>query len=128
MATHTADFWPDDIGQSDLRTPLALLREQAVALGEKTKNVVTAAVESSSDGDSFVHQLYITAPGMNYKYQLLVVRHPLMLYPMMARASSSQGWTTIQAEDDFLQWLKSVLASDNTRKVIRALIAQSQGQ
>jgi hypothetical protein len=77
MATHTADFWPDDIGQSDLRTPLALLREQAVALGEKTKNVVTAAVESSSDGDSFVHQLYITAPGMNYKYQLLVPSYAL---------------------------------------------------
>jgi hypothetical protein len=130
MATHTTDFWPDDIGETgepELRTPVALLREQAVALGEKTKNVVTAEVESGTDGDTFVHTLYLAAPSINYKYQLLTVRHPLLLYPLLAKEPSNISWKKLESEDDFLQWLKGVLASENTKKVIRALKAQSQG-
>jgi hypothetical protein len=127
MATHTADFWPDDIGESDLRTPASLLREQAAALGEKTRNVVTAEVHSESDRDTFVQALYLTAPTINYRYQLLLVRHPLMLYPLEAKESRSLSWATLNTEDEFVQWLKSILATDNTKRVIRALIAQSQG-
>jgi hypothetical protein len=127
MATHTTDFWPDDIGESEMRTPVALLREQAVALGEKTKNVVTAEVESSTDGGMFVHTLYVAAPSINYKYQLLTVRHPLLLYPLLAKEPGNMSWKKLESEDDFLEWLKTVLASENTKKVIRALKAQSQG-
>jgi hypothetical protein len=130
MATHTADFWPDDIGETggpEPRTPVALLREQAVALGEKTKNVVTAEVESDTDGGMFVHTLYLAAPSINYKYQLLAVRHPLLLYPILAKEPGNVAWRKLESEDDFLQWLRTVLASENTKKVIRALRAQSQG-
>ena|ERR1019366_1094536 len=128
MATHTTDFWPDDIGQSDLKTPVALLREQATALGEKTKNVVTAEVASSSDGGWIVHDLYIVAPAINYRYQLLTIRHPLLLYPMLAKEPSSVAWIKLESEDDFIQWLKTTLTSDRTKKAIQAMIAQSQGQ
>jgi hypothetical protein len=129
MATHTTDFWPDDIGETgeEIKTPVALLREQAIALGEKTKNVVTAEVESGTDGGMFVHTLYLAAPSINYKYQLLTVRHPLLLYPLLAKEPGNISWKQLESEDDFLQWLKTVLASENTKKVIRALKAQSQG-
>jgi hypothetical protein len=130
MATHTTDFWPDDIGEigePEMRTPVALLREQAIALGEKTKNVVTAAVESDTDGSMFVHTLYLAAPSINYKYQLLTVRHPLLLYPLLAKEPNNIAWEKLESEDDFVQWLKTILASENTKKVIRALKAQSQG-
>lgn len=127
MATHTTDFWPDDIGQPDLRTPVALLREQATALGEKTRNVVTAEVESDSEGRDFVHNLYLVAPALHYRYQLLTIRHPILFYPMYVY-SSDRIPTEIRSEDEFADWLKTVLASDSTKKVIRSLIAQSQGQ
>jgi len=128
MATHTTDFWPDDIGQSELRAPVALLREQAAALGEKTKNVVTAEVASSSESGSIVHDLYIVAPAIHYRYQLLTIRHPLLLYPMQARVPSTILWTTLESEEEFIHWLKTTLTSDRTKKAIQAMIAQSQGQ
>jgi hypothetical protein len=126
MATHTADFWPDDIGQSDLRTPVSLLREQAVALGEKTKNVVTAEVTSSAAGEAFTHFLVLLAPAVNYRYQLITIQHPITLYPMTAMISGG-SWARIDSEDGFIQWLKAALTSDKTKGVIRALIAQAQG-
>jgi hypothetical protein len=110
MATHTTDFWPDDIGQSDLKTPVALLREQATALGEKTRNVVTAEVESDSEGRDFVHNLYLVAPALHYRYQLLTIRHPIMFYPMnVTKASGIPDWITVKSEDEFADWLKTVL-------------------
>jgi len=128
MATHTTDFWPDDIGLSELRTPVSLLREQAAALGEKTKNVVTGEVTSNSQGELFLHALFLVAPAINYRYQLLTIRHPLVFYPMAVTTPGSSSWITVGSEEGFVAWLKSVLASDNTKRVVQALIAQSQGQ
>jgi hypothetical protein len=127
MATHTTDFWPDDIRQSNQRTPVALLREQATALGEKTRNVVTAEVESDSAGQEFVHELYLVAPVLHYRYQLLTIRHPLFFYPMGVTVPDTFDWDTVDSEEAFVVWLKGVLASDKTKKVIQALIDQSQG-
>lgn len=127
MATHTTDFWPDDIGQAELRTPVALLREQAAALGEKTKNVVTAEVESDNAGKFFAHKLYSVAPVLHYRYQLLTSQHPILFYPMDVTTPGS-SWDTVKSEAEFAEWLKTVLASEGTKKVIRSLIAQSQGQ
>ena len=128
MATHTTDFWPEDIGQPDLRTPVGLLREQATALGEKTRNLVTAEVRSESDVD-FIHALYLVAPALHYSYQLLLIRHhPVLFYPMKVKSANDAAWAEVPSEDQFVDWLKRALASESTRKVIRALIAQSQGQ
>ena len=128
MATHTTDFWPNDIGEPELRTPVALLREQATALGEKTRNVVTAEVESDSEGKLFVHNLYLVAPSIRYRYQLLTIRHPILFYPMTVTTPNTPKWIAVTSEGEFLDWLKTVLASEDTKRVIRALIAQSQGQ
>jgi hypothetical protein len=127
MATHTTDFWPDDLGLGELRTPVALLREQATALGEKTKNVVTAEVDSDNTGKFFIHKLYLVAPALHYRYQLLTIQHPILFYPMDVTTPTSP-WATVKSEAEFAEWLKTVLASEGTKKVIRSLIAQSQGQ
>lgn len=127
MATHTADFWPDAIGQANKRTPVALLREQATALGEKTRYVVTAEVESSISGKDFIHDLYLVAPSLHYRYQLLTIRHPLFFYPMKVTTPDSFNWEDVESEEAFVAWLKGILASDKTRRVIQALIDQSQG-
>jgi hypothetical protein len=130
MSTHTADFWPDDIGQTDLRTPVALLREQAAALGEKTRNVVTAEVESESvppsDEKLFTYSLYLVAPAIRYRYQLLTIRHPITLYPISVTTPKMPNWAKVGSEQDFANWLKTVLASNETKMIIRALMAQSQ--
>ena len=35
------DLWPDNIAESNMVTPVAILREQAALLGDKTKQLVT---------------------------------------------------------------------------------------
>lgn len=128
MATHTTDFWPDDIGESEMRTPVALLREQAAALGEKTRNVVTAEVESESPSDDkfFTYSLYLVAPAIRYRYQLLTIRHPITLYPVSVTTPKMPNYVKVGSEEDFANWLKTVLASNETKTIIRALMAQSQ--
>jgi hypothetical protein len=126
MATHTTDFWPNDIGPSNQRTPVALLREQAIALGEKTGNIVTAEVESDTSGQEFVHELYLLAPVLHYRYQLLTIRHPLFFYPMRVSVPDTFSWDNVESEEAFTAWLKGVLASDKTKRIIQALIDQSQ--
>jgi hypothetical protein len=74
-----------------------------------------------------VHALYLAAPSIHYKYQLLTVRHPLLLYPLLAKEPENLAFKKLESEESFLQWLKTVLTSENTKKVIRALKAQSQG-
>jgi len=39
-----SDLWPKDIGNTNLRAPVSILREQASLLGEKTQNLVKADV------------------------------------------------------------------------------------
>jgi hypothetical protein len=63
MATHPRDLWPTDIAvTTNLQTPVGILREQALLLGEKTKNVVGAEVISSGNNISFTHSFIGCVP------------------------------------------------------------------
>ena len=42
------DLWPKDISEISIKSPVAILREQASLLGQKTKGLVTAEVKSVS--------------------------------------------------------------------------------
>ncbi len=57
-------LWPDDIGQSDLVTPVSIMREQAVLLGQKTGNLVTAEVRTAAQGPQIVHNFYLESPAL----------------------------------------------------------------
>jgi hypothetical protein len=119
------DLWPDDIGQSDLVTPVSILREQAAALGPKTGNLVTAEVDStSSDGQYFNYSFTLVAPALRYRYQLFTLFHTISLYPATATVRQAQFQITNEAE--LRKFLGSVLSSEETRKIVRALIAQSR--
>jgi hypothetical protein len=120
----TNDLWPDDIGQTNIITPVSILREQAAALGGKTDNLVTAEVISSSDATNFTHTFQLLAPALSYKYQLFYVRHAITLYPVQGIYKGAVR--TLSNESELIQWLGEVLASIETKTVIRALIAQSR--
>ena len=40
------DLWPNELSAVDQRSPLTILKEQASLLGEKTQNIVIAALEN----------------------------------------------------------------------------------
>ena len=82
------DLWPDDIGDNLPKAPVTILRDQASALGQKTKNIVEAEVsilnrEFSSNNDIFSYAFIIVAPALNvYRYNLFSISHNIQLYPV----------------------------------------------
>src|SRR5579863_7944791 len=101
------DFW-GEIVAVDVRTPVAILREQAAALGTKTKNLVEATVYTESYRGAFRHLFNLVVPGLdNYTYNLLTIEHGISLYPVTVVGRDFR----FETEPEFTEWLRSVLSS-----------------
>jgi hypothetical protein len=140
------DLWPDDIEVVDIKSPVAVLREQASALGQRTKNIVQAEVEQSNQNyseDNFYYQFYIVAPALNnYRYRLFSMSHDICLYPLSIDVEAEIGEELenaqleenqygesyileIKTESELMEGLKAVFSANKTKRVIKALLAQS---
>lgn len=144
------DLWPAEIGASNLRTPVSILREQASLLGVKTNNVVEGAVGELNTPvawggkHDFAYAFYIVAPLLkNYRYRLFAIAHTLEMYPLTMKLNDdikeeisevvgqelNRGPFSsliIDAEDDLIKVLGLVFKSSRTLRVIQSLIAQSK--
>jgi hypothetical protein len=126
MDTPKTDYWPDDLGSSDIVTPVTILREQAAALGKKTHNIVEARVRSEGGAD-FVHYLELVVPAMNsYRYLLAQVIHPVELYPLRFLYYPTGVDAQAGDEAEFRKHLRESLSNDKTRQLINVLLAQVQ--
>jgi hypothetical protein len=77
------DFWPPDIFADDVRTPSAILREQALLLGSKTRNLIMGEVQTEGGDDWFTIRFYLVAPVLDgYRYKVCVLRHDISLFPV----------------------------------------------
>lgn len=128
METQVIDLWPEDIATnvSEL-TPVAILKQQASLLGDKTKNLVEAQVETRAvDFQRFLeHSFYIVAPALDhYRYLLFRVTHPGTLYPV--EIVSQDHKESAGSETEFIEKIRGILSSEKTRKLVQSLIAQSQ--
>ncbi|MCZ6675995.1 MAG: hypothetical protein O7E52_01970 [Candidatus Poribacteria bacterium] len=131
MAQNIPDLWPDDIAvTNDLKPPVAILRQQAALLGEKTQNLVEAEISSSSIGSGFRHHFNLVVPALdNYRFRLFYITHPISLYPINISVSSPGKDDTVievKSEDEFTKALRGIFSSEETKRIIQALIAQSQ--
>jgi hypothetical protein len=122
------DFWPNDIGQTDMVTPLSILKEEASYLGPKTNQLVKAEVLTTPQPDGrFVHSFIITVPGLsNYRYQLFNLIHPITLYP--AQLVWRGVGTNIATQDDLTAKLREMIGAPETKQIVAALLAQVSGQ
>ena len=107
MATQP-DFW-GDIGADPVRSPVAVLREQAALLGSKTKNLVEARVETSTFRDTFRHAFLLVVPTLDYQYQLFSVSHGLEMYPLEA----SLPYRQVSDEEAILKMFRDAGRSDH---------------
>jgi len=128
----TQDLWGEFPLEETVRTPLAILREQATLLGQKTENVLQGRVSlgRSRSGNEFVASLYIEAPALDdYSYLALTIRYPVALYPVLVVESGPglfpQG-AKCDDEESFVQTLGAILSHSRIRQVIASLIAQSR--
>jgi len=121
------DLWPKAKFETDIVTPLSILRRQAALLGEKTQQLVTADVSTSVSGTWVTHNFKLVVPALdNYRYELFYVTHRVdQLYPLDGYFERSTP--KISDQSAFVQWLKEVLSSESTLKKIDALVAQAKG-
>jgi hypothetical protein len=165
--TKMESLWPEeDFDVPKITAPIVILRQQAYALGQKTRNILEAEVSSHpfymkpprklSPGQSVLsniqpismlgaieskeediiqsideppnalqHSFYITAPVLGgYRYRLFTVSHqPISIYPL---SISFDGKTSgVNEEEGFRSALRDIFASESTKKVVQALLAQS---
>jgi len=132
MAESTRDLWPPDLGVSSLVPPLAILREQAALLSQKTKGFLEGEVVTRAErgprnkAEPFLHEFRIRAPALgDYRYELFDVRHDFELYPVVVRVYPADIELEADCEDKFLELLKQIFSYDSTRRVIGALLANS---
>ena len=120
------DLWPTEFGVTDENMPVAILKEQASLLHEKTGWSLEGKVSTHVEGKSFEHYFYIVAPALdNYHYRLFKVKHeiepfPLWIYSEALPNPEHEAGTS----DEFIQALKAIFASEKTRKLVVTLLAQ----
>ncbi|PZN82097.1 MAG: hypothetical protein DM484_07035 [Candidatus Methylumidiphilus alinenensis] len=137
------DIWAEDIGITTVKTPVAILKEQASLLGRKTQNLVVGEVISSSqdaiEEPKITQRFNIKAPALgNYRYNLFSISHGIDIYPLtiyLENSIVSELATTnlilgshnprlIRSEEEFLGILNRILKSKRTKQVVHALLAQ----
>lgn len=119
------DLWPDFEPPEAVKSPVFLLKEQAVKLGQKTKGLVQAGLRPASMPDgSFWIGFDLHSPALGeYLYRLFEVSYPVKLYPITVR--TEEGTQTAQTKEQFAPILESVLRSPRTKEVVEAIMAQA---
>lgn len=148
------DLWPEDLLSDQLIPgPVAILREQAVLLGQKTRNLIEADVRKVAPLESFAasaartlglaarryafnYAFDLVAPALgDFRYRLFHIRHDVPQYPTMFDLDSEfrdelglqpgqSGFVEAADENAFVRILELILQSRRTREVIGTLRAQ----
>jgi hypothetical protein len=121
------DLW-GDLAPAEVRTPVAILREQAALLGSKTQNQVEASVRTEivkGFGSQFRHTFNLVVPGLdNYTYRLFGIHHGVEMYPVNTDERMGLIDVELNTEEEFLEWLRNKLSSIETKRIISNLLGQ----
>src|SRR5580704_14983057 len=122
------NLWGDLSNFEIVRTPKAILKEQADLLTQATSGVLEGAVnEEESSIKDFRYDLDIRVPTLNrYIYTVLSVHHDLELYPARVRSSSPRVDQECDDEPKFAEVIGFILSSKEIRHILSRLISQSK--
>lgn len=124
----TKSLWPDTIGVVKETPPVSILREQAALLGEKTRNLVTAEVDSAARYGSFYDTFYLVAPALdNYMFELFKTsRNIESFYPITFSSDKLDiKQQEIASEDELLKVLANIFSHPKTINIIESMLIQS---
>lgn len=129
--TDNKSLWPD-FNFDEVRTPLAVLQEQANELGSKTKNIIvgeiitTEAFDEKTNQMVLIYQFYIKAPILsNYRYLLFRLLQKNSLYPVDIFFDPDKPKIENITEDEFTDKLRDIFSNPKTEEIIKSLYAQS---
>jgi len=118
------DLWPEETGREVVVTPLTILKAQAAALGKRTKRLIEAEVETTTLAGDFRHNFVLVAPSLGgYRYSLFAIYHGVLLYPAIVFSGPQTG-KHLADERELLDYLGGVFSSEETQRIIRAILSQ----
>jgi hypothetical protein len=128
VAAHVKSLWPESALSVNVRTPVAVLREQARALTDITKGILVGDVSSSESASkkTVLHNLDVIAPALGgFRRRLVTLSHhsdqvyPVSLSADMYIAESSPDTASLENTLALLFGSKGVIS------MLTSLIAQS---
>ena len=121
------DLWPKARFETDIVTPVSILRRQAALLGEKTQQLVAAEVVTTVVGDYATHFFRLVVPALDhYKYELFRMEHRVdQFYPIMAYFPGMESH--VPDQQALVEWLRQVLSSESTLRKVDSPMAQAKG-
>jgi hypothetical protein len=139
MTPTIRDLWPEKFGEPTQPTPVAILRQQGLLLGQKTENFVYGEVQSRAyPSGEFAHVLEVVAPLLAFRQPIAVAYHYVDVYPArIGQPDRNNPWNhrdfptiagtprVVDSAEAFMEALKSILQSEETTKLIQTLVAQS---
>ena len=134
MPTRPEDFWPSGFPTvQEESLPVALLREQAALLSEKTGDLVQSVVRNSVIEGTVYHSLYLRAPALgDYMFKVLSISHPVSSggedpFPLEVVISAGPGAPQQVANmKEFKTWLRDALSTDKVIATVSTLIEHSK--
>lgn len=118
----TESFWaiPDD---SNLQTPLSILREQANALSEQTGGSLVGYVDTLTVDTDIEISLQIRVPALHgYTVGILEYSQPAEMYPGKLRLNfTDRGRISVSDENHFISLVRGYLASEPVKRVVRLI-------
>src|ERR1017187_4016271 len=121
-------MWGEISDPVNQRTPTSILREQALILNQLTKGVLIGSIEQEPTvNNNLVYNFAITAPAINnHKFAILTVQYSIAIYPLTLTDRTTQVQRQCLNEESFASTLKGILSSTQVKRVIAALLIQSQ--
>lgn len=110
-----------------IRTPYAIMMEQAQALTAATEGVFAGKVSRATAGVDIQATLHIVAPALNgYTFGVLFVSHQaISVFPAYARSLVSDYNAKCDNVGQFEVFMRAVLSSPAVQNAIGSLLAQS---
>ncbi len=134
----TVNLWPAEItADNGLKGPVVVLKEQAALLGEKTKNLVEAEVESGSNDNSgnFVDRFVIYSSLINYRYDLFYIEYPFGFYPAVVvwdgfnvrtKVSETLTGRKVNTQQELESTLQEIFSHEKTVRIIQTLMSRAR--
>ncbi len=125
----TDNLWGELPKPDNDESPADILRAQAKVLHEQTKYRLQGDVKTDSRDTTIISELTIVAPYLNgYEITVARVKHGPIMYPakLFNLLSDEHKFVVCGDAESFKEALSRILQSDQIRKVISSLLAQSK--
>jgi hypothetical protein len=131
MNSTIPDLWPDNLTPVATEpSPVKILRQQAYALGQKTRNFVVGHVKTVREGEYFKHDFDILVPLLDDEQTVLVVTHKrTTFYPAEISLNGEVGsgatrYPSANNSQEFMAQLQSIFAEKRMTDRIGELLSQ----